>query len=269
MKLTPNSLMVSIWCIFRQKASIKSFRDFADKKVMPFIERQLATTKRVGVIWDRNLPDSLKATTRERMGAGIRKRMRHCWIGKFPRNWYSYLQNVSNKVELFHCMSVYIAQTVFCGGKVVIWTLGENVLTVLCQVLTGLNIRSQVMRPLGVRYENDVASRECSVARDGYKRILIIANYADITVLGIAFFGDIGDDKLWVSCGIGNKLWTISIDDICSTMSSAPQKQKFCPNSMPGRDQITHPSFRAREWNLLTKNGVRGQSSQICSSSDW
>ena len=83
-------------------ASIKSFRDYADKKVIPYIERQLANTKRVDVIWDRNLPDSLKATTRQRRGTGIRQRMRHDGNWTFPRNWNIYLQNVSNKVELFH-----------------------------------------------------------------------------------------------------------------------------------------------------------------------
>ena len=32
---------------FRPDASIKSFRDYADKKVIPYIARQLANTKRV------------------------------------------------------------------------------------------------------------------------------------------------------------------------------------------------------------------------------
>ena len=44
---------------FMLDASIKSFRDYADKKVIPYIEKQLANTKRVDVIWNRNLPDSL------------------------------------------------------------------------------------------------------------------------------------------------------------------------------------------------------------------
>ena len=54
--------------------------------------------------------------------------MRHDGNGKFPRNRNRYLQNASNKVELFHNLSVAIAQTVFCEGKVVISTLDENVL---------------------------------------------------------------------------------------------------------------------------------------------
>ena len=98
----------------RPDASIKSFRNYADKKVILYVERQLANTKRVDVIWDRYLPDSLKATTRQRRGAGIRQQMRHDGNGKCPRNWNSYLQNGSNKVELFHYLSVAIAETVFC-----------------------------------------------------------------------------------------------------------------------------------------------------------
>ena len=59
----------------RPDASIKSFRDYADKKLILYVERQLANTKRVDVIWDRYLPDRLKATTRQRRGAGIRQGM--------------------------------------------------------------------------------------------------------------------------------------------------------------------------------------------------
>ena len=90
-----------------------------------------------------HLPDSLKTTTRERRGAGIIQRMRYDGNGKFPRNWNSYLQNASNKVELFHYLSVAIAQTVFGEGvrEVVISTLDEHVLGSPVQALMSLNIR--------------------------------------------------------------------------------------------------------------------------------
>ena len=45
--------------------SIKTFREYAEKKVIPFIEKHLATAKCVDVIWDRYLSESLKATTGE------------------------------------------------------------------------------------------------------------------------------------------------------------------------------------------------------------
>ena len=65
-------------------------------------------------------------------GAGIRQGMRHGGNGKCPRNWNSYLQNGSIKVELFHYLSVAIAETVFCEGKVVTSTLDEDVLGESC-----------------------------------------------------------------------------------------------------------------------------------------
>ena len=34
---------------------IKTFHDYAEKKIIPFIEKHLATAKRVDVIWDRYL----------------------------------------------------------------------------------------------------------------------------------------------------------------------------------------------------------------------
>ena len=102
-------------------AIIKPFRDYADKKVIPYIERQLANTKIVDVIWDRNLTYSLKATTRQRRGTGIRQRMRHDGNWTFPRNWNSYLQNVSNKVELFHFHA-----SVHCSDRL-LWRKGCNI----------------------------------------------------------------------------------------------------------------------------------------------
>ena len=96
----------------------------------------------------------------------------------------------------------------------------------------------------------------------GYKRILIIANDTYIIVLVISFFSDIGADILRVSFGIGNTLRNISNHDVCNTMSSP--RQKLFPHTMPWHDQITHPTFLARERNLLTQNGARSLSSQPC-----
>ena len=112
--------------------------------MIPYIYGQLAITKTVDVIWDRYLPNILKPTPSlksTRMGAGIRQRMRHDWNWKFPRNWNSCLQNASNKVALFHYLSVAMAQTVFGEGNVVISTLDGNVLGSPGQALMSLNIR--------------------------------------------------------------------------------------------------------------------------------
>ena len=135
-------------------------------KVIPYIERQLANTNIVDVIWDRYLPDSLKATTRQRSGTGIDM----IGIGHFRENWNSYLQNVSNKVELFH---YHVSIHCFCEGKVVIWTLDENVLG------SPMPDADDSEYPLRPRNHEEFGTRVMLYATDavsyGYKRILIIA----------------------------------------------------------------------------------------------
>ena len=158
-----------------------------------------------------------------------------------------YLQNASNKVELFHYLSVSVAQTVFYEGKVVTSTLGENILG---SHVPGADEPGYPLRPCNhEEFDTIVLSHAAKAVSRCYKRILSIANDTDIIILGIlSLFSYIGADKLWISLGVGNKMRNISIHDICCL----PPRQKLFTHSMPRQDQITHPSFLARERNLLT-----------------
>ena len=114
--------------------------------------------------------------------------MRRDCNGKFPSNWNSYLQNVSNNLDMCYYLPVFIAQIVFCEGKVVISTLAENILGSL---VPDADESEYPLRPCTLYAANAVSH--------GYKHILIIANGTDIIGLGISFFSDIGADKLWLT----------------------------------------------------------------------
>ena len=205
----------------RPDTTIKTFKDYAKKKVIPYVEEHLATAKRVDAIWDRYLSDSLKATTRECRGAGVRQRLPSDGNGKIPKNWSSYLRNETNKMELFQYLSGVIAHTVFTEGKVIITTCEENVL----QNPRAPDSMIQLQYPLSPcnheEFDTRVMLHAANAASQGYKRILIIANDTDIIVLGISFFSEINTEKMWVSFGMGEKLRYISIHNICSAMSPA------------------------------------------------
>ena len=69
----------------------KTFGDYNQKIVQPYIESQLQTVKRIDVVWDRYLPNSLKQCTREkRAQSGKTQRQSYFYIsntitlGKFP-----------------------------------------------------------------------------------------------------------------------------------------------------------------------------------------
>ena len=206
----------------RPDASIKSFREYADMKVIPYVERQLANTKRVDVIWDRYLPDSLKATTRR---GGEQESDSGCdmmGMGNFRKIGTSICRTQVTRWNCSIICTVDIAETVFCEGKVVMSTLDEDVLG---SPVLGADESEYPLRPCNhEEFDTRVMFHAANAVSHGYQRILIIANDTNIIVLGISFFSDIGADKLWVSFGIAYKLRNILIDGISSAMSSSKAK---------------------------------------------
>ena len=100
----------------RSDRSIKTFRDYTEKKMIPFIKRHL----HVDVIRDWYLSDSLKEKTRKSRGAGVRQGLPSDGNGKVPKNWNSYLRNATNKIELLQFLSGVIAQSVLMRGKLLL-----------------------------------------------------------------------------------------------------------------------------------------------------
>ena len=90
------------------------------------------------------------------------------------------------QVTMWNCsyyLSVAIAQTVFCEGKVVISILGEDVLG---SPLSGADESEYPLRPCNhEEFDTRVMLYAANAVSHGYKRILIIANDTDIIVLGI------------------------------------------------------------------------------------
>ena len=57
--------------------AITTFDDYASEVFVPHIMRQLETSMRVGVVWDRYLDNSrpIKESTREKRGKGVRRKV--------------------------------------------------------------------------------------------------------------------------------------------------------------------------------------------------
>lgn len=56
-------------------ADITTFDQYADDVVIPYILKQLERSTRVDVVWDTYITDSIKASTREKRGKGIRQKV--------------------------------------------------------------------------------------------------------------------------------------------------------------------------------------------------
>ena len=72
---------------------------YADKVFIPHMERHLQDTKKLDVVWDEYIQDSLKESTREKRRKGVRRKV--SGSTKIPGNWKNFLGDQMNKKELF------------------------------------------------------------------------------------------------------------------------------------------------------------------------
>jgi len=76
-----------------------TFGEYSDTVLIPRTERQLQESNRIDIVWDRYYPDSLKSTTREKRGKGIRRKVSRNTT--LPASFAGFLQDDTNKEELF------------------------------------------------------------------------------------------------------------------------------------------------------------------------
>ena len=106
----------------------KTFEEYAVQVFIPYVVRQLQHVSRLDLVWDSYRADSLKASTREQRGKGVRRRVVDSAV--IPGNWHSFLRVDSNKVELFCYISTMIAESFQEEGKELVVTNGEQVICV-------------------------------------------------------------------------------------------------------------------------------------------
>lgn len=105
--------------------SAKTFAAYAHDVFLPHLPKQLqCADRRLDLVWDEHQADSLKASTRERRGKGVRRRVEANTF--IPGNWQEFLRIDDNKSELF----TFLAKRAVTieSDKHVISTHGKNVL---------------------------------------------------------------------------------------------------------------------------------------------
>ena len=71
--------------------------------------------KRIDIVFDVYLPNSLKAATREKRGKGIRKRVSA--ENKCPGNWLQFLKDAINKKELNEFLAETLSAMTYPSDK--------------------------------------------------------------------------------------------------------------------------------------------------------
>ena len=79
--------------------SVSTFDDYANDIFIPYIKKQLDTNKHIDVVWDSYLPNSIKVSTGEKRGKGMRQKVEA--RNTIPRNWLNFLRNAANNLFFF------------------------------------------------------------------------------------------------------------------------------------------------------------------------
>ena len=105
----------------------KTFQEYADFVFGPYISSQIDKTSRVDVVWDVHLPESLKGTTRQKRGKGVRRRVSPSTT--IPKSWKDFPRVDDNKTELLKFLAQHVTCLTVDEGKVLYATSAQNVLT--------------------------------------------------------------------------------------------------------------------------------------------
>ena len=103
---------------------VVTFDDYADKIFIPHLLSQLRYSNRVDVVWDTYVSGSLKESTREKRGTGVRRKVSS--QAKLPANWMQFLRDSENKSELFQFLTQKVAGFDFPADKSISITSGTQ-----------------------------------------------------------------------------------------------------------------------------------------------
>ena len=103
-KVLEGSVMVNLLKPGKQS----TFGEYATNIFVPKVTKELQTVERLNAVFDTYKKDSLKATTRQKRGKGLRRKVEEQSLA--PKNCHSFLRIDKNKTEVFKFLSERIVE---------------------------------------------------------------------------------------------------------------------------------------------------------------
>ena len=223
-----------------------TFEEYMTGVFTTYINNQLKDVVRLDLIWDRYLYDSLKGTTREKRGRGVRRRVSA--TTKVPSNWQEFLRIDENKIELFRYIAEEITEKF--TEKVVISTVEA---TVVCnQTEEDLTLLSNCNHE---EADSRIFVHAKDISQKGHRKIMIRTVDTDVVVLAVSAMNQLELEEMWILFGVGKKTRFIPIHELCTTLG--PSKCMVLPlfHTITGCDQSSSFAGRSKKtawavWNI-------------------
>ncbi len=178
---------------------------------LPYISKYLETAKKVDVVWDTYIRNSLKASTRERRDKGIRRRVSATTL--LPMKWDDFLRVAENKTELFKFLSEQLKKYPVHNGKMVYATNEKDVLSTMADAdLSNLSPCSQE------EADTLLLLHAFNAVQKGSRKLLVRTVDTDVVVLAISKFHEINPDELWMAFGTKANFCYLPIHEVISGM---------------------------------------------------
>ena len=162
----------------------KTFKEYAETVFLPYVVNYRAqNVKRIDLVWDRHLENSLNQGTREARGTGTRRRV--CDNAAIPLNWKSFLRLNDNKKELFQHLAASVQSLGISDVKVIS--------TADVEVISSSTIDKVGLAPCNhEEADNRIFVHARHASLNGMKKILTRTVDTDVVILAIAFAKKVG-----------------------------------------------------------------------------
>ena len=185
--------------------TLDTFQDYSNSVFLPYIFGQLQSVRRLDIVWDVYLADSLKAGTKSKRGQGQRRKVLP--LAPLPYTWKSSLKNDENRSDLFCFLSKQIERTPV-SRKILVSTCGDCVVSSSTEIdLTHMS-GCTPKRP----------TREYFFML--HKNIIIRIADTDVVVPAISVVEEIKVEDRWVAFGTGKHFRYTAAHAIASSLSA-------------------------------------------------
>lgn len=187
----------------------KTFQDYAQNTFVPYMVNMLKDVMRLDVVWDRYFENSLKICTRQKRGAGVRRKVAE--NGSLPSNWQTFLRCNENKKELFPFLSKMLVKGV--TQKLVVATEDEN-------VITNREFNTTSMEPCNFEEADERIFVHLKNISNDFPRVLIKTVDSDVVVIAISIFHKVVLRELWIEFGTGKSLRFIPVHEVAINLGA-------------------------------------------------
>ncbi len=219
-------------------SGVGCFNEYADKLFIPHLVKQLENTTRLDLVWDTYLSDSLKESTRNKRGKGVRRKV--SGSTKLPGNWIDFLRDSKNKEEPFSFLSTKVAEYDFPPSKSVFVTSGKSV---LCK-----GSSYQVADCNHEEADTRVVVHISHALQNGMKSIKVRSVDTDVVTILVGAFHELTEIQpqadIWVAFGMGRNYCYYYINSICSVLGEPRSRGLPVFHALTGCD--TTSSFKGK-----------------------